>query len=546
MWMTTPSALLLPLGIWLVLSAATPKADEQRVAVSGMIAALFTAVAFAATGFGFMAGQGVAVSIAGQAWDVVGNTGFLVSGTPMLLTHFAPQLALALACVLLINSVIARRINYFAQGVVSVVVGGVLFPIASKWVLGGGWLAALGRHLNFGHGAVDFGGLATVGWVAGMMGLAFIWVMPRKQVNVSPSLPSAQFPFRAVSGVACVLIGSVVIFGSNTLPGEAADKAALSYFINLCVACAFAALSGLLYSRITSPQADVLCAARATVAAVIMVSSGAGALPIWVAASLGIAAGLLATVGLYIVQEKLGLDDDSALITSALLPGMIGFLATGIFATGSLGAGWNGVGDAVYLAVPKLGVVGLLPMAAPMGDPGQLTAQLIAIASIGGWILLGAGGMAYALRPQLSRRISPITAVETTRSIVQPPAPVPAPSLEVQPIQVASVLAAEAMIEPEVIPEVIPVTLADENIFEVRPIPLTPVQLEPEPKRVFVTVINDSDKPKAEEGLLVRLRRLRRASLPEQPARARKVAYPTRVNGKRLIRPLVDETSPKP
>ena len=72
------------------------------------------------------------------------------------------------------------------------------------------------------------------------------------------------------------------------------------------------------------------------------------------------------------------------------------------------------------------------------------------------------------------------------------------------------------------------------------------MQLEPEPKRVFVTVINDSDKPKAEEGLLVRLRRLRRASLPEQPARARKVAYPTRVNGKRLIRPLVDETSPKP
>ncbi len=553
MWTTTISALLLPLGIWLILSSATPKADENRVAVSGILTALVASLAFAASGFALMSPGGLTLAISGQAWAVLGNTGFLMGGATASLVHFVPQLALALACALLVSSVIARRANYLVQAAVSAVVGGVLFPIAGKWVLGRGWLATLGQHLNFGHGAVDFGGLATAALVAGIAGLALVSVLPRRQAAPNAGLPIAQFPFRAISGAACVLMGSVTVFGSNPMLGKLADKATLSYFITLSLACAVAALCGLLYSRVTSPQTDSLCATRAMLAAVIMVSSGAGALPVWVAAALGIVAGLLATVGLYIVHEKLHLDDDGALITSALLPGAIGFLVTGLFANGSVGAGWNGVGDTSYLAVSQLGVVGLLPMAATVGDPGQLTAQLIAIGSIGAVSLLGVGVMAYALRPALQ---TPLV-IPVVQAPVQMPMPeptltmsiasiaaatpqwsepiAPARIIEIQPIQAAPAL----MIEPE------PVSITIEKARDVERVAPPPAQPQPDSQHAFAATTMASEKKKAEDGLLDRLRRLRRANLPEQPARARKVAYPIRVNGKRLIRPLVDESSTK-
>jgi hypothetical protein len=111
----------------------------------------------------------------------------------------------------------------------------------------------------------------------------------------------------------------------------------------------------------------------------------------------------------------------------------------------------------------------------------------------------------------------------------------PARVIEIQPIQAAPAL----MIEPE------PVTIAIETARDVERVVPTPAQPQPDTQHVFGAAAIASEKKKTEDGLLDRLRRLRRANLPEQPARARKVAYPTRVNGKRLIRPLVDEPSTK-
>jgi Amt family ammonium transporter len=541
MWMTTLSALLLPLGIWLLLSAATPKADENRVAVSGLVTALAASLAFAVTGFAFMADQGIGVTISSQSWQVLGASGFAMSDDPSL-TRFFVQLALACACALLATSPFARRTSFWMQAIVGAVVAGALFPVAGKWVLSNGWLAALGRHLNFGHGAVDFGGLATVGLVSGGTGLALLWVAPRRNATSTKTLPISHFPFRAISGAVCVLMGSAIVFGSNPLLGTMAEKVTLSYLVNLGLACFVGAVGGLLYSKVTSPTADVLCACRAMLAAAIMVSSGAGALPVWVAASLGIVAGLLATVGLYVVQEKLRLDDEAALIPSTLLPGIIGFLVTGLFANGSLGTGWNGVGEQRYLAVSQMGVVGLLPVATTVGDAGQLTAQLVAVISVGAFSLVGAGVMGYVLRAQLRAPVfSPVAVADAVAVAAEPatelgPSLVPARLIDIQPIQPIAV-APTPMLAPE--PTRVAIEPPPVKEPEVLPIP------KPEPPRVVVTPVDTPHKQQPQDGLLDRLRRVRRANLPERPARARKVAYPTRVSGKRLIRPLVDEASTK-
>ena len=45
--------------------------------------------------------------------------------------------------------------------ILALVLGGIVYPLAGNWVQGGGWLNALGRNLELGHGFVDFGGAGT-------------------------------------------------------------------------------------------------------------------------------------------------------------------------------------------------------------------------------------------------------------------------------------------------------------------------------------------------------------------------------------------------
>ena len=546
MWMTTLPALLLPLGIWLILLSATPKPDESRATAAGLLTWIISSLAFAATGFAFITGRGLAVPIAGQAWEVVGSTGFLMDGvTPTSLKSFIPLLALAQAAALLVNAAVMRQTHFIVQGILSAVTGGILFALTNKWLLANGWLAMLGRNLNLGHGAIDLGGLSTVGLVAGSMGLAWAWMKPRRTAQQLAQLPLAHFPFRAVSGTVCLLIGSVALFSNTALPSNLIEQAALGYLINLGVAGAVAGLGGLAYSRVTSQRADVLCAARAIVAAVIMVSSGAGLLPVWVAASLGLGAGLLSTIGLYFVSERLLLEDDGALITTALLPGIIGFVAAGLFANGSMGAGFNGVGAESYLARAQLGIVGLLPAANHAGDPGQFTAQIVAIGAIGLTAWIGGLVVAYGFKTTMLSA-QKIVRTASVLPVAQPvAAALVTQIIEVQPAPVMPVVTA---VSPQPIAPTQPIALLQElkPTFLPQPNISQPVpQAPPEPQRVLVVAAPDVLNTTSKDGLLDRFRRIRRANLPEIPARARKVAYPTRVNGKRLVRPLVDEPTQK-
>src|SRR5690348_14225991 len=95
MWVARLTAFLLPLGIWLVLSAASPRSQEARIAASGIGALAVSVLLYFAAGFAFMFGGVGTVSalpelsrfvtyftlpVDNQTWGMIGLRGFFLDG----------------------------------------------------------------------------------------------------------------------------------------------------------------------------------------------------------------------------------------------------------------------------------------------------------------------------------------------------------------------------------------------------------------------------------------------------------------------------------
>lgn len=506
MQIETASTLLLPLGIWLILSSGTPPQLHRRLAAAALIALAIASLTFYVAGFGLMFG-GAGLATATQSgdlsslrttlglpgpnrpWVFAGLDGFLLNNAtqPGGLNLFVSYWPLVAACALLSAGVLAQSARTLAQVVLIAITAGFVFPIVGCWMWGNGWLSALGENLNLGQSVVDLGRLAVVGLVAGAGTLAWLIRTPQRAQSYEPQLPPVQAPTRAVAGVICVLIGAIP-------PSLGLDPAiALGQFVNGSIAVSVAILTAGAYTLFTTRNTDVLSASRAALAAVFVASSGGALMPAWVMAALGVVCGLLATVGYYVVNERLRWRDDSAIVTSVFAASAVGMLATGLFASGIAG------------------ISGVLPMGDNLPDPGQFAAQAAGLMAIALFSYAVCSG-ALALAARLGQPLLQSTEVIQTSA----PAPVAAALTDVT----------AALPEPEMNVIYSPATGAG-AIAEA-------AEAETVNDAAFAPA---APAPVKSKGLLAWLRRS--SPDPLAPKQPRRVAYPYRASGRRLTaRPL--------
>jgi Amt family ammonium transporter len=327
------SGFLLPAGVWLIVSSGLPLQAQRRLATATLLALAVSLLSYVAFGFALMYGgigavvpdfarvlnAPIAVVGAQDTWIFAGATGFLVDVTaqPAVLSLFIGALPLMLTCAVLVAGVLAQRARTTAMLVLVALTAGVALPLAGCWLWANGWLSVLG--------AMDLGKLSVVGLAAGGAGLAWLRSTPRRTFAMEPELPEAHLPARAVGGVLLVLAGMAGIL----IPLDA--DAALRQFMNTGIAVAFAIIVAGAYTAFTTRNADTLSASRAMLAAIFMSSAGAATLPNGWMVAIGVGCGLLATVGYFWVNEKRLLNDESAIVTSVLLPAAAGVLITGLF-----------------------------------------------------------------------------------------------------------------------------------------------------------------------------------------------------------------------
>ena len=90
---------------------------------------------------------------------------------------------------------------------------------------------------------------------------------------------------------------------------------------------------------------------------------------------IGVLAGIVVCLGVLFNERVLKIDDPCGAISVHGFCGTLGGICVGIFADGTYGAGWNGVGATTYMGKAGQGVTGLI-----YGDINQFKCQLIGAA----------------------------------------------------------------------------------------------------------------------------------------------------------------------
>jgi len=320
------------------------------------------------------------------AYALLGTKGFGLSGlnSSTIVPFFFLMTAYLIVGAIVATGAMAERCawkNFVLYGFWVV----VPLAIVANWIWGGGWLAQMGKNWNLGHGAVDFAGSGVIHAVAGAIGLAgTICMGPRlgKFVNRKPrAVPGHNVPY-VVLGTLILLISWFGLTGGSILAGT--DLKLGSIAVNTALGAFGGALASMFYLMFTMKRPDPTMMCNGLVAGLVSISAACAFVDPWAALLIGAVGGVLVVVSV-LFWDKLEVDDPVGSISMHGAAGVWGLIAVGLFATGKVGAAWNGVVRDEYtkLSGGTDGARGLF-----YGDGSQLIAQLItaAVAIVFGFV----------------------------------------------------------------------------------------------------------------------------------------------------------------
>jgi len=230
-----------------------------------------------------------------------------------------------------------ERIKFGVYIIYAVVFAGFIYPIASHWVFGGGWLQAS-------VGMQDFAGSTAVHLIGATGALAALLLLgPRRGKYAADGTP------RAIPGHNMPLFGLGVLilwlgwFGFN--PGSTLN-ALDGRFPEILVVTQMAAAAGVVGAIITAywktKTIDIGMAGNGAIGALVAITAPSGYVELWTAPVIGFAAGVIVPLGVYAIDKRI--DDPVGALTAHGLCGVWGTLACGLFTSPRL-AQYNAVGN---------------------------------------------------------------------------------------------------------------------------------------------------------------------------------------------------------
>jgi Amt family ammonium transporter len=249
----------------------------------------------------------------------------------------------------LIIGAYAERIKFRGFLIFSVLWAILVYNPVAHWVWSAdGWL--------FKMGALDFAGGTVVHINAGIAALVMtLMIGTRKNYNNHPTAPH---------NIPLVVIGAALLwfgwFGFNAGSGLAADGLAVSAFLATHLATATAAFTWALIDWIINKKPTVIGIATGAVAGLVAITPAAGFVGVLGAVAIGVIVAIACFFMVSVVKHKFGYDDSLDAFGVHGIGGIIGALATGLFATPAIQSAYSG---AFY------------------GNPKQFTIQLIATLS---------------------------------------------------------------------------------------------------------------------------------------------------------------------
>ncbi len=234
------------------------------------------------------------------------------------------QVVFAATAATIISGAVAGRVKFSAYLIYTPFITGLIYPIVTHWVWGGGWLASIGFFDFAGSGVVHM-----LGGTAAFVG-AFI-VGPRIGKFRSDGKPRA-IPGHSVTlgalGVFILWFGWYGFNAGSTLAAVGQDIASPAVTTTLA-ACA-GALGAMFTAWLITGKPDVGYSLNGVLAGLVGITAGAASVSFGASIAIGAIAGVIMVFSV-IGIERIGIDDPVGAISVHGVAGLWGIIAVALF-----------------------------------------------------------------------------------------------------------------------------------------------------------------------------------------------------------------------
>ena len=247
-------------------------------------------------------------------------------------SNFVFNLVFCATTATIVSGAMAERTKFLSYCIYSAVISALIYPIEAHWIWGGGWLAQLGFH--------DFAGscaIHMVGGISALIGAAFLG--PRigkftkdksgKIVKVN-AFPGHNLPIGAL-GVFILWFGW---YGFNGAACTSIEQLG-SVFLTTTIAPAVATVVCMIFTWVKYGKPDVSMSLNASLAGLVAITAPCDVTDALGALIIGTVAGLLVVFGVWLLDNKLRVDDPVGAVAVHMMNGIWGTIAVGLFATTS-------------------------------------------------------------------------------------------------------------------------------------------------------------------------------------------------------------------
>ena len=240
------------------------------------------------------------------------------------------QMMFAVITPALITGAFAERMKFVSFALFSLLWATFVYDPVCHWVWGaGGWLKL--------RGVLDFAGGSVVHITSGVSALAAALMLGKRRGFPSEQLPPHNMTYTLL-GASLLWFGW---FGFNAGSALSANEIAVSAFLVTNTAAAVAALTWLVIEWLSAGKPTVLGGATGAVAGLATITPASGYVSVDSAIAIGILASLFCYIAVVFVKQKFTYDDSLDAFGVHGIGGIVGMLATGLFARKFINAAGN-------------------------------------------------------------------------------------------------------------------------------------------------------------------------------------------------------------
>ncbi len=362
-------------GFAMVETGFTRAKNAGNILMKNLMDFCIGTVMFILIGFGLFLGEDVIGLIGKPGFDI------FTDYANFDWSNFVFNLVFCATTATIVSGAMAERTKFISYCVYSAVISAVIYPIEAHWTWGGGWLAQMGFH--------DFAGsncIHMVGGISALIGAAMLGPRIGKYVKDKDgkivkvnAFPGHNLPIGAL-GVFILWLGW---YGFNGAAATSVSELG-AVFVTTTIAPAVATVVTMIVTWVKYGKPDVSMCLNASLAGLVAITAPCDVVDAFGAIIIGAVSGVLVVFGVWLLDEKLRVDDPVGAVAVHMMNGIWGTIAVGLFATDTAPAFARGIGDGVTFGANQIAGKGLFYG----GGFSQLGIQLLGMVCTAGWTIV--------------------------------------------------------------------------------------------------------------------------------------------------------------